>query len=219
VAGLVAGGSSLLVRRARTAPTVDAAEPRQLARPMVAVGFLNAIAVCLVVAVTAYQTLVMEAPIPRDDLLFEYATSPTSSRPTGTPLANWMYYASATIRRYGSGLGDIENLRNKLTDDIPGDVRSIAQTVPPACATFVDIAEHADDNARQIDPAVPDAGEQLWIVFLAHVRTTATDCVALEHATTSAEILAALKAVDTDAKTAMSAEQALVTWAGQQAGH
>jgi Zn-dependent protease with chaperone function len=219
VAGLVAGGSSLLVRRARTAPTVDAAEPRQLARPMVAVGFLNAIAVCLVVAVTAYQTLVMEAPIPRDDLLFEYATSPTSSMPTGTPLANWMYYASATIRRYGSGLGDIENLRNKLTDDIPGDVRSIAQTVPPACATFVDIAEHADDNARQIDPAVPDAGEQLWIVFLAHVRTTATDCVALEHATTSAEILAALKAVDTDAKTAMSAEQALVTWAGQQAGH
>jgi Zn-dependent protease with chaperone function len=217
VAGLVAGGSSLLVRRARTAPTLDAAEPRQLARPMVAVGFLNAIAVCLVVAVTAYQTPVWEAPIPTDNLLFEYATSPTRSPPTGDPQANWMYYVGDTIDRYGSGLGDIENLRNKLTDDIPGDVRSIAQTVPPACATFVDIAEHADDNARQIDPAMHDAGEQLWIVFLAHVRTTATDCVALEHATTSAEILAALKALDTD-KTTIIAAQALLTWADQLNG-
>jgi Zn-dependent protease with chaperone function len=215
VAGLVAGGSSLLVRRARTAPIVDAAEPRQLARPMVAVGFLNAIAVCLVVAVTAYQTPVWEAPIPTDNLLFEYATSPTRSPPTGDPQANWIGYVGDTVGRYGSAFGDIENLRNKLTDDIPGDVRSIAQTVPPACATFVDIAQHADDNARQIDPAMQDAGEQLWIVLLAHVRTTATDCVTLEHATTSAEILAALKALDTDGKTTMSAAQALLTWVEQ----
>jgi len=77
-----------------------------------------------------------------------------------------------------------------------GDVRTIAQTAPRACATFADTAQHAD-NARQIDPVLPDSGEQLWLVYLAHVGTTATDCVALEHATTADEILAAVKALST----------------------
>jgi len=173
--------------------------------------------VCLVVAVTGYQTLVMKAPIPTKDLLFEYAMSPTSSAPTGiSPLSNWMRYAADTVDRYSSGLSDIGNLDKKLTNDVPGDVRTIRQTVPRACATFADIAQHADDNARQIDPVLPDAGEQLWLVYLAHVGTTATDCVALEHATTADEMLAAVKALSTDIKTTTSATQGLATWARQE---
>lgn len=213
LAGLVATACSLLVRR--TAP--DETGPRQLARPMLLTGFLNAVAVTSVVAVTAFQSIVMVAPIPTEDLLFEYAIPTTASAPTGISLlANWAFYVGDTLTSYGHALSGLADMGRKFTDDITTDRRIKDKAAPPICAVLTDMAQHGDENARQIDPEVPDVGDRLWVAFLAPVDATARDCVELEQATTEREIVASFQAIDTDSRAALDKAQALSSWLSTQ---
>ncbi|MEV0415990.1 M48 family metalloprotease [Streptomyces sp. NPDC050448] len=218
VGALAHAGSSLLRSRAHArtiaAATGGTAGVGPLARPRVMVGCVNAVAVSLVLSVTAYQAIVMVAPLPRDDLLFEYATSPTGHIRTGiSPLADWVRYAGDTVDRYGGAIDTLANVEKAAAGD-PDDVRTVARMAIPACEELSSLKENARDDARLYDPAVPVAAERLWVRYLADVRTTAADCLVLTRATTSAAVSTALTAIDRDVTATLASAQKLADRVG-----
>jgi hypothetical protein len=186
---------------------------------MVAVGFVNALAVCLIGSVTAHQTVAMAAPIPRTNLLFAYRTSPTGPMRTGTStLTEWMRYVSATLRRQGDALGYLGNaLRAADAHDDPADfVATVHTTTRRGCAVLTDIVTNAEAEARLYDPSPAQEAEHLWLRYLAALRVTERQCLTFTHADTRAAILAGGKDFVADLQPTAAAAKALVDWLGER---
>ncbi len=163
---------------------------------MVAVGLVNAVAVCLIGSVTGHQTITMAAPIERSNLLFAYQTSPTGYIRTGLSALNeWMSHLARTLRRNGDAFGALVEAGEAISRgrDLADFVAAIRRTVPPACAILSDIADNAAADAKLYDPDADAEGDRLWLRYLAGVQATAADCLALARAETEPEILEALE--------------------------
>ena len=221
VAGLAAALANALSRRHREqeADTAEStAEPRRLARPMVAVGFVNAVAFCLIGSVTAYQTIAMAAPIQRRNLLFAYEVSPTGHiRTDVTALTDWMRYVTDTTRWHEDALVMLAKMGDALADnakhnDLADHIATIRKTIPPACTILSDIANNAESEARQYDPDPAEEADLLWLRYLAAIRAMAGDCLAIARAETAPAIVAGLEALTVDVAAADAAGHALVDW-------
>ncbi|MFI7126821.1 M48 family metalloprotease [Nonomuraea sp. NPDC050153] len=166
----------------------------QLARHMPGVGFLNTIAVAVVVGATTYQTIVMDAPLPRRDLLIQYTISPTGPIRSGiSPMANWLRHVGTTLREYSAALQLLADVAQPYASSPQEDVSSRTKRLAPACAKLTGIVADAREEARLLSPSVNDELDQAWSRYISGVENTMLRCLDAEQAETETELSAAFE--------------------------
>ncbi|MDI2125023.1 M48 family metallopeptidase [Yinghuangia seranimata] len=188
----------------------------QLAGPRPAMGFVNTIAVALIVGSTSFQTLVQESPLPRNDLLIAYQIPPTGPLPNGvSPLADWMRHVGDTMARYAAAIrmaADAFDAYRAAPQD--ADVATLAKGFEPACAELTDIVENADQDGRVISPSLPKDLRQAWTRYLAEVKNVRERCLAARDATTGTELVSAVEGLVAAGKNQMPAAKELAALIG-----
>ncbi|WP_030857697.1 M48 family metalloprotease [Streptomyces sp. NRRL S-37] len=179
----------LRARRRLSGPprgTTDA--PRMAGRRPV-IEFLHTITMGLVLSTTVFQTLVVSAPLHPNDLLIQYAISPTGpGRSVNSPLIDRMSHLEGVRDR----TADARHIMAEALATMPAtpqrhDVIRVAKRLEPACATWTGILRDAEDRGRRISMSLSPDLEQAWDHYLAETRITRDHCLTATEAETAAE--------------------------------